>query len=155
MHSSHTLSSVITEVGLKNIKYPSELTFFPAERGNGHLQTLGLLQWSAPDLTLPSLGWPDWAQAAGPVPNISEQQERFGCWPSAAEVSWQREAGIGKITAELQPMALRQGKPICFQVYFILHCTLLIKWTFNPFGKPHGAQIHPANLSFPPGVYLD
>lgn len=89
------------------------------------------------------------------LPPASGQQERFRCWPSAAEVSWQREAGIGKITAELQPTALRQGKPICFQVYFIPHCTLLTKWTFNPFEKPHGAQIRLANLSFPPGVYLD
>lgn len=73
-----------------------------------------------------------------------------GCWSFLAE-----GAGTGKIPAEFQPTALRQGKPICFQVYFILHCTLLIKWTFNPFEKPHGAQIHLANLSFPPGVYLD
>lgn len=80
---------------------------------------------------------------------------RSSCWSNAVEASWQREVGTGKITAELQPTALRQGKTICFQVYFILHCTLLIKWTCNPFEKPHGAQIHLANLSFPPGAYLD
>lgn len=82
---------------------------------------------------------------AGEVQRLAQH-----CW-----ISWHGEAGTGKITAELQPVSLWQGKPICFQVYFILHCTLLIKWTFNPFEKPHGAQIHLANLSFPPGVYLD
>lgn len=72
------------------------------------------------------------------------------CWEA-----WQREDGSGRTTEEYRLVALWQGKTICFQVYFILRCTLLIKWTSNPFEKPHGAQIHLANLSFPPGAYLD
>lgn len=154
MHSTQ----VITVVDLKNTKYPCELIFFPSREEIATCR-LRLPQTHVPppvklSQVHPSQPWTTSLGSGITVP-ASDQQERFRCWPRAAEVSWQREAGTGKIPAEFQPLALWQGKPICFQVYFILHCTLLIKWTFNPFEKPHGAQIHLANLSFPPGVYLD
>lgn len=83
------------------------------------------------------------------------QQQKGGLALAQCWKAWQRGDGSGRTIAEHQPVALWQGRTICFQVYFILRCTLLIKWTSNPFGKPHGAQIHLTNLSFSPGDYLD
>lgn len=89
--------------------------------------------------------------------NLKKKKNQQKGGPAVSPVlgSLAEEDGSGRTTEEYQLVALWQGKTICFQVYFILRCTLLIKWTSNPFEKPHGAQIHLANLSFPPGAYLD
>lgn len=153
IHSDHRSGPVEYQISKRAPFFPSREEMATC-KGSGSPKPMGT---SSEALLTPPFPWIRSLGSGPTVPNSSLLQplHRTGSdvGPVLLKFPGRGRLGLGK--SQQSSNLWLSSKPTCFQVYFILHCTLLIKWTFNPFEKPHGAQIHLANLSFPPGVYLD